>query len=95
MPKCSIPLAACSSSQIREFGYDPATKTLAVRFHGKSGERHVYTYAGVPQEHHDALKEADAHPDKSVGKYFNEHLKNKPHYPHTKVDELADEAPAS
>lgn len=91
MPKCKVPMAGCGSTQLKEFGYDPATKTLAIRFHGKSSDRFHYTYAGVPSEHYEGLMAADAHPDASVGAYFNEHIKNKPHYPHTKVDELADE----
>lgn len=92
MPKCKIPLSACESSQLAAFGYDAATKTLAIRFKGKSGERYHYTYAGVPQEHADGLLAADKDPAQSVGKYFGEHIKGKPDlYPHTKVDELAEE----
>lgn len=95
MPKCPIPLSACDSSQIKEAGYDAATKKLAIRFHGKSGERHVYVYDGVPQEHHAGLMEASAHPEKSAGKYFGEHIKGKKDlYPFTKIDELAEEQPS-
>lgn len=92
MPKCSIPMNGCGSSQIKAFGYDPATKTLAIRFNGKSGERYVYTYTNVPQELHEGLKAADADPDQSVGRFFGEHIKGKADaYPFTKIDEQAEE----
>lgn len=92
MPKCKVPMAGCASSQIKEFGYEPATKTLAIRFHSKKGPGSVYTYAGVPPEHYEGLLAADKDPAQSVGKYFGEHIKGKPDlYPHTKVDEQADE----
>lgn len=92
MPKCTIPMLPCDSSQLKEFGYDQAAKTLAIRFKGKSGERFVYTYAGVPQEVASGMRAADADPEQSVGKYFGEHIKGQADkYPFTKIDELADE----
>lgn len=81
--KCTIPMHACESSQIREFGYDPATKTLAVRFNGKAGARTVYTYAGVEPELFAAMQESD-----SKGRFFGEHLKGKTEqHPFTKIVE--------
>lgn len=92
MPKCTIPMTPCDSSQLKEFGYDAATQTLAIRFHGKSGEKTVYTYAGVPGELHDRMRQADADPEQSVGKFFGEHIKGRAGlYPFTKIVETDEE----
>ena len=91
--KCTVQMSACSSSQIKEFGYDPATKTLAIRFHAKKGPGSLYTYAGIPSEIHDKLRAADADPEQSVGKVFGAIIRgakgenDAPLYPHTKIDE--------
>lgn len=91
MPMCQIPMQPCSSSQITEFGYDPATKRLAIRFKSKT-PRYVYQYDNVPEDVARALRDADADAEKSVGKTFGELVKGKPDlYPFTKIDELEDE----
>lgn len=92
MPKCTIPLTPCGSSQIREFGYDAANKTLAIRFSGKSGEKTVYTYGNVPPELHDGMRAADADSEQSVGKFFGANIKGKPdQFPFTKLVETEEE----
>ena len=93
MAKCTIPMSPCGSSQLKEFGYDAATQTLAIRFHSKNGPGSLYTYTGVPPEVYDGMRAADADPELSVGRYFGEHIK--PHaekYPYIKIveDEVAD-----
>lgn len=70
MPKCAIPMSACTSSQLREFGYDTANKQLAIRFTGKSGEKTVYQYDDVPPEIFAGLQAAE-----SKGKYFGANVK--------------------
>lgn len=89
MPKTTIALLPCTSSQIRAFGYDPKRNVLAIRFTGKSGEKAVYEYANVPLSHFEGLSATAADPEGSVGRYFGEHIKNKADlYPFTKlVDE--------
>lgn len=54
------------SSNVSAFSYDPATRTLAVRYN--SG--HTYRYMDVDPSHEDGLTNAD-----SVGKYLNENIK--------------------
>jgi hypothetical protein len=55
-----------------EVGYDPATSTLEVVFHGNPDV--VYSYHKVPQEIYDGLMSAD-----SVGGYFNRNVRSRPH----------------
>lgn len=58
-----------TSSNIRAIGYDSDSQTLEVEFnHGA-----VYQYAGVPQDEHDGMMNAD-----SKGKYLNANIKG--HY---------------
>lgn len=57
----AIELKACESSNLAAHGYDPETRTLAVRF--KSGG--VWHYSGVPLEVHEGLCAAA-----SKGGYF-------------------------
>lgn len=97
MPKfTAIPLEPVQSSQLKEVGYDPASKTLAVRFNGRSGERTVYTYANVGPELYDGLRAADKDPEQSVGKYFGLHVKPfKDLYPFTKIVETDEEGQPS
>ena len=57
-----------ASSQIKEFGYDAASNTLAVRF--KSGGE--YHYNGVPQETFDAM-----HKSSSIGSFLHTKIKGK------------------
>jgi hypothetical protein len=87
MPKCGIAMQPCQSTQIKEFGYDAATKTLAVRFNGKAGEKTVYTYANVEPDLYDRMKESD-----SKGRFLGEHLKGRTkEHPFTKIVETDDE----
>ena len=95
MAKCNIPMSACGSSQIKEFGYDPSTQTLAVRFNGKSGEKTVYTYANVPKSIYEEMRRVSADPEQSVGKFFGQNIKGKTeNFPFTKIVEDEDEAVA-
>jgi len=85
--KCTIPLQPCGSSQLKEFGYDPETRTLAIRFHSKKGAGSLYTYQNVPPEIFEGLKAADAAEDQSVGKFFGANIKSNDAFPFTKIDE--------
>lgn len=67
----TIPLQPVTSSQIHAIGYDDATKTLAVQFHGKAGPGSTYHYSDVPPEKFLELKRSE-----SIGKYFGAHIKN-------------------
>lgn len=58
----------CKSSQMAAHGYDPSTKTLAVRF--RSGE--TYKYKGVPQDVYVSMVKA-----KSLGSFFHHNIKGK------------------
>lgn len=62
MPESKITMRPLASSSINAFGYDPASKTLAVEF--KGGLR--YHYEGVSQAEADGLASA-----KSAGQYVN------------------------
>ena len=62
----SIALCDCESSQIKGYGYDPDSKTLAVKF--KSGG--LYHYNNVPAETYEAMKGA-----KSVGSFLGSAIK--------------------
>lgn len=61
-----IEMEPIESSNLREVGYDPDSKTLAIIFN--SGMK--YHYHDVPQETFDELKEAE-----SAGKYFNANIR--------------------
>lgn len=56
-----IALTECKSAMLKAHGYDPATRTLAVRFNNDA----VYHYKDVPQEVADAMRAAE-----SVGQFF-------------------------
>lgn len=58
----------CKSSQIHSIGYDPATNTMAVRFHNGG----VYHYHDVSAERFQAMKESE-----SVGKHLHANFKGK------------------
>lgn len=64
------------SSQIKEVGHDPATRTLAVRFNTGA----LYHYAGVDAETFSAFHKAP-----SIGAHFGKSIKGK--YDYTKIDE--------
>lgn len=63
------------STNVAATGYDPETQTLAVEF--KSGG--VYHYAGVSQEHADALAGAE-----SVGAHFAANIRGQ--FDHKKIE---------
>jgi hypothetical protein len=73
----SIAMNPVKSSQIAEIGFEPATKTLAIRF---NNGRKLYHYHDVPQETFDALKASE-----SVGKYFGANIRGK--FKHSLQDE--------
>jgi len=55
------------SEAIHSVGYDPATKTLRVRFHTGN----TYDYPNVPADEHRAFMDAG-----SMGKHFARHFRN-------------------
>lgn len=61
-------LTTCKSSQLAEHGYDPTTKTMAVRF--KSGG--LYHYADVPPEDYEKFVKSE-----SLGTFLHKHIKGK------------------
>lgn len=63
-----IALKPCESSRIAEWGYDPESATLAIRFKSKASP--MYYYDAVPQEVVDGIAKAP-----SIGKFFHEHIK--------------------
>lgn len=71
------------SSSLAAVGYHPETRTLAVRFAGKSDK--VHHYKEVSPEAHAGLMAAE-----SIGKHFAAHIK--PHHAHSVV--VGDTAPA-
>jgi len=67
MPTATITYQTCESSQIHSFGYDAASQTLGVKFHGRKGEPpSEYHYFGVPVEVADAFTKAESK-GKAVG----------------------------
>lgn len=63
----SIAITAADSSAIAGHGYDPETKTLAIRF--KSGK--TYHYQGVDAGTYDAFKGS-----KSLGSFFGKSIRD-------------------
>ena len=55
-----------SSSNLRSVGYDPASQTLEVAFHGGR----LYQYAGVPESVYRGLMSAGSH-----GRFFAAYIK--------------------
>lgn len=70
----TIGLQPCSSSQVKAYGYDAASRTLAVQFISNNA---LYHYADVPAEVFEAMKAAP-----SVGQFFGKSIR--PHYVCTK-----------
>ena len=62
-------MQAVSSSNIREIGYDPESRTLEVKFQG--GGR--YRYHNVPLEEHERLLNRPL--EGSHGRHFNQFIK--------------------
>lgn len=60
-------LSPLKSSNIESAGYDPATRTLTVKF--KNGG--TYHYDGCTQDHYDGLCSAE-----SPGKYLHKHIRS-------------------
>lgn len=63
----SIKLTRVESSNIEALGYDVPSKTLVVLFHNGNS----YSYTPITRETYENLLYAD-----SIGKYFNENIKN-------------------
>ena len=63
-----IDLVECKSSNIKAHGYDPASKTLAIKF-GGSGD--VYHYRGVEREIYEAMNSAE-----SIGRFFASRIRD-------------------
>jgi len=78
-----IALTPCTSSLIHAYGYDQATRTLAIQFKGK-GDRigATYHYADVAPEMYAELQET-----KSVGKFFGLNIKNNDAHQYIRVAE--------
>lgn len=68
-------LLPVKSSNIEAVGYDPADKTMRVRFKGGA----VYSHAGVDAADHRRFVTAD-----SQGKHYHAHIKGR--YPTQKVE---------
>lgn len=58
-----------SSSHFAAVGYDPAARKMHIEFQNGS----VYEYAGVPEQFHKTLMDAD-----STGEFFHKNVK--PHF---------------
>ena len=63
------PLLPVQSSMLAAIGYDPATRTLAVRFNNSN---FVHHYKDVPAAEVDAVRTAE-----SIGKEFNARIRGK------------------
>lgn len=67
-PMPVISMSDVKSSQVKQVGYDPITKTLAMQFaHGKGA---IYHYPNVDESIY-----ADMQKAKSVGTFFGQHIK--------------------
>lgn len=89
----AIPLTPVESSQLAAYGYDAATETLAIEFHGygsKPGSLYHYRHFGASEW----ARFQDA---KSKGSHFINNVKPFPgRYPYTRIERTApaDAAPA-
>lgn len=70
-PRPPIELHAVNSSQVGGVGYDPTTKTLAVRFSRGAGA--IYHYPDIEPDVHAAFLAAE-----SLGKFHGQHIKHLP-----------------
>jgi hypothetical protein len=70
-PEITIAYQPCESSQVAAWGYHAESRTLGVKFHGKSGAS-TYHYFDVPQETADAMAKTD-----SLGKFVGANLRGK------------------
>lgn len=76
--KPAIPMCSCKSSQVKAFGHDPATNTLAVEFNSGG----LYHYAGVPAEVFEEMKKAE-----SVGRFLGQSIKGKFEFSKVQLEE--------
>lgn len=60
MTTATIKMQPCASSRIAEYGYDEASRTLAVRFQAKAGPGSLYHYADVPPDVFAALCKSES-----------------------------------
>jgi len=60
-------MKSVKSSQVKAVGFDPATKTMAVEFHGGG----IYHYSGVTPEQHTKMLAS-----KSIGGHLHAHIKS-------------------
>lgn len=85
MSRNTIETTPVESSLISEVGYDEATSTLAVKFHGKGKPGPTYHYRNVGSTEWAAMRDA-----KSIGGFFISRIKPLPgRYPFTRVDDAA------
>lgn len=61
-------MQSCKSSNVKEYGYCPDTKTLAITYHGGA----TYHYKNVPAETAAKIEKTE-----SVGKFVNSEIKGK------------------
>lgn len=71
----NIPTKSVKSSSIKAIGYDPATKTLAVRWKNDT----LYHYAAVSEKQYSELAQAESH-----GRHVMQHII--PKHKHTKIE---------
>lgn len=77
-----VKLIEVESKQIHAAGYDPETRTLAIRFKNWRGEITSLYHYSAPQKRFDELMAAE-----SKGGYFNAYIKPFPdEYPFTKIE---------
>lgn len=69
-----IAMCDCVSSQVSGYGYDEASKTLAVKFKGGG----TYHYANVPPDLFEQMGKAE-----SVGRFIHQNIKGQ--FDHAKV----------
>ena len=74
-----VALKPIKSSQLEQQGYEPVSRTLAIRF--KRSDK-VYHYADVPPEVAEGLEKSE-----SPGSYFATHIRGK--FTHTVVTQPA------
>lgn len=79
-PMPSISMSDVKSSQIKQVGYDPATKTLAMTFNHGAGAH--YHYQDVSEEDYQKLMKSD-----SLGSHFGKHIRSLPFTKFVKKEE--------
>ena len=79
----NIEMTPCKSSQVESYGYDPATKTLALRFKNAKSGFSLYHYFDVPLSEFDGLKCCA-----SVGTFLGTRIRGKFKYQRISADGL-------